>query len=130
MSLKGQHSKFNPERCAAIVDDISNYVPYEFAAEANGISPATLYNWINEGEADRDNGLDTPHSAFLEAIKRAERDKIKVNAATIHNREDVWQAKGWLLERRHWKHFSNNAPLVELNKRLDELEAKKDKDNG
>lgn len=129
--LGGRPSKFTPERCAAIIDSVSKYVPYEIAAVANGISERTFYSWMEQGKDDLDNDIDSEFSRFLQAIKSAEQNKIITNAGNIAAKDDKWQADGWLLERRHWKHFSNNAPLVELNKRLDELEAaKKDKDNG
>jgi len=126
-NLGGRPSKFTPERRAAIVDDISKYVPYEIAAQANGISERRLYDWLELGRKDLEDDIDSDFSRFLQDIKEAEKKKIINNAKYIEDKEEKWQASGWLLERRHWKHFSNNAPLVELNRRLDELEkGKKD----
>jgi len=127
----GRPSKFTPERRQAIINDISKYVPYEIAAVANGVCERVLYDWLEQGRNDLAADINSDFSQFVQDIKRAEATRIKENAATLHDREEGWQSKAWLLERRHWKYFSNNAPLVELNKRLDELEAvKKDKDNG
>lgn len=126
----GRPSKFTPERCNAILSMVEAYVPYEIAAPANGIAPGTLYMWLKKGMDHLEQETDSEFAKFVESIKKAEAIRIMDNAQTIHDRADGWQARSWLLERKHWKYFSNNAPLVELNKRLDELEAKKDKDHG
>lgn len=127
----GRPSKICPQIRKDIITMINSYVPYEIASVANGISDRTFYAWLKKGAEDLGNDVESEYSEFLQAIKKAEAGRIIENAGTLHDREDGWQSKAWLLERRHWKHFSNNAPLVELNKRLDELEAaKKDKDNG
>jgi hypothetical protein len=125
----GRPSKISPERRKDILAMITSYVPYEIAAVANGICERTFYDWLKRGAEDLSNSIESEYAEFLQSIKRAEANRIVENAGVLHDREDGWQSKAWLLERRHWKHFSNNAPLVELNKRLDELEAmNKDKE--
>lgn len=118
----GRPSKISPKIRKDILTMITHYVPYEIASVANGISDRTMYSWLKQGAEDLANGIDSEYSQFLQAIKEAEANRIMDNAACLHDREDGWQSKAWLLERKHWKHFSNNAPLVELNRRLDELE--------
>jgi len=122
-------TKFCPERCAAIIESISNYVPYVIAAEANGIGEETLYGWLRDGRKDIQAGLDTPKALFAESVKKTEQKKIMQHANKIACGVDKWQADAWLLERRWWKHFSGNVPIREMNQRLDELEKGK-KDNG
>lgn len=125
----GRPSKFTPERRAKIIESISNYVPYEIAAEANGICDETLYAWIREGREDVSNNISSEKAAFSEAIKYAEQNKISQHANKIASGVDKWQADAWLLERRWWKYFSGNVPIREMSQRLDELEKGK-KDNG
>ncbi|MCF1193236.1 hypothetical protein LRR18_16725, partial [Mangrovimonas sp. AS39] len=124
----GRPSKFTPERCAAIIDDIAHRVPYEFAAEANGISEATLYVWLEIGKDHQSQGISSDYAVFLEGIKRAEKDRIRGHAENIADHVDKWQADAWMLERRWHKHYGPNAQLNELNRRLDELQ-KNDKKN-
>lgn len=117
----GRPTKFTPERRASIIADISSRIPYEIAAEANGISLDTLYEWLRIGRDHRNEGIESDYTIFSEALKRSELNKIKSHTDTIAEHADKWQADAWLLERRWHKHFSANAGLNELNSKLDKL---------
>ena len=119
----GRHPwMFTPERCAAIIQDISDRIPYILAAEANGICEDTLYDWLSKGKADKLAGINSDYANFSERIKKTEREKIKGHLDKIANNVERWQSDGWMLERRWYKHFGPNAQVNELNARLDKLE--------
>lgn len=118
----GRPSKFTPERRASIIDAISHRIPYEMAAEANGICLDTLYEWLKIGKQHRSEGIDSEYTIFSEALKRAEMTKVREHTDIIAARPERWQADAWLLERRWHKYFSPNAQLNELNERLSKLE--------
>ena len=118
----GRPSKFTPERRGSIIDAISHRIPYEMAAEANGISLETLYAWLRTGKAHRDANIDSDYTIFSEALKRAEMTKVREHTDMIAAKPERWQADAWLLERRWHKHFGPNAQVNELNERLDRLE--------
>jgi len=118
----GRPSKFTPERRSAIVDAISHRIPYEYAAEANGICEDTLYEWLRIARAQRAEGIDSDYTEFSEAIKRAEMQRIREHTDMIAAKPERWQADAWMLERRWPKHFGPNALLNELNQRLAKLE--------
>lgn len=118
----GRPSKFTPERRAAIIDAISHRIPYEYAAEANGICEDTLYEWLKIGRLHQKEGIDSDYSLFSEAIKRAEMQRMREHSDIIAARPERWQADAWLLERRWHKHYGPNAQLNELNQRLARLE--------
>ncbi len=120
-----RNSKFTPERRAKIIHDISRRVPYEMAAEANGICEATLYDWLNTGKVHQLEGLDSEFTKFSEAIKRAELDRVLEHTDMIAAKPERWQADAWLLERRWPKHFGNNVLLKELNERMNHMEGAK-----
>lgn len=113
-----RNSKFTPERRAQIIHDISRRVPYELAAEANGICESTLYDWLNTGKVHQLEGLDTEFTKFSEAIKRAEMTRVLEHTDMIAAKPERWQADAWLLERRWPKYFGNNVLLKELNERM------------
>lgn len=123
----GRPSKFTPERCEAIIRDISNRIPYEYAAEGNGISENTLYVWLEIGRKHQEEGIDSPYTVFREGIKRAEKERIKEHKEKIASHVDKWQADAWILERRWYKHYGSNAQLNELNQRLGRLENNENK---
>ncbi len=118
----GRPSKFTPERRASIINDIARRVPYEIAAEANGICDETLYEWLRIGKSHIKEGIDSDYSMFSEGIKAAERSRIVEHADNIADHVDKWQADAWMLERRWYKHFGSNAQLNELNRKLDKLD--------
>lgn len=118
----GRPSKFTPERCADIISAVSKRVPYQLAAEANGISERTLFNWLEEGAKDLDANIDSEFARFLQSIKRAEMQKVMEHTDIIAARPERWQADAWLLERRWYKYFGASVPVIELNERLERLE--------
>ena len=117
----GRPSKFTPERRAAIIDAISHRIPYEMAAEANGICLETLYEWLRIGKQHRIDGIDSDYTIFSESLKKAEMTRVRQHMDIIADRPERWQADSWLLERRWHKHFGPNAQLNELNSKLDQL---------
>lgn len=117
----GRPSKFTPERCTAIIDAISHRIPYEMAAEANGICLDTLYEWLTIGKKHRMEGITSDYTIFSEAIKRAEMEKVRGHCDMIAAKPERWQADAWLLERRWYKYFGANAQVNELNQKLDRL---------
>jgi hypothetical protein len=129
----GRPIKYTPERLAAILNSISNWIPYELAAEANGISEHTLYAWINQGREEREKDLDTPLAKFSQDIKYIEQNRITHHMGKINANVDRWQGDAWILERRWHKYFGANAILREQEERLRVLEEKlkqKDVSNG
>ena len=125
----GRPSKFTPERCERIVNDISRRVPYELAAEANGICEATLYDWLNTGKVHQLEGIDSEYTIFSESIKRAELNRVLEHTDMIAAKPERWQADAWLLERRWPKYFGNNVLLKELNERMNQMAGAKHQSN-
>ncbi len=119
----GRPHKLTPERQAAIFQDIADGIPYQLAAESNGIAEDTLYEWINRGMRDSQLDQDTVFSRFSEGLKMIEKKRINAHMQMISQSPERWQAHAWLLERRWWKHFSANSAVVDFNKRLEQLEA-------
>ena len=117
----GRPLKFTPERRASIIDAISHRIPYEMAAEANGISLETLYAWLRTGKEHSDNNIESDYTIFSEALKRSEMQKVREHTDMIAAKPERWQADAWILERRWHKYFSANAALNELNEKMDKL---------
>jgi len=118
----GRPSKFTPERCASIIDAISHRIPYEMAAEANGICEDTLYEWLKIGRKHQKEGVLSDYAVFSEALKKAEMTKVRQHMDIVAERPERWQADAWLLERRWYKYFGSNAQLNELSQRMDKLD--------
>jgi hypothetical protein len=128
MAIQGRPVKYTPERLSAILDSISNRIPYELAAEANGITDRTLYAWIEQGRDEMDRDLDTPLSKFSQAIKQMEEKRIKHHLDKLNDNVERWQSDAWILERRWYKYFGANVHLNEIERRLKDVEEKAKED--
>jgi hypothetical protein len=115
-------TKFNPERCDAILSSIADNVPNKYAIKAAGICEEKFYKWINQGEEDLKNDRDTPKARFCIAFRKIEHDTMRQQLIAISQTPQRWQAHAWILERRWWREFSPNGPLKELAKKIDRLE--------
>jgi transposase-like protein len=118
----GRPSLFTPARRKAILEDILHRIPYQLAAEANGICEETLYAWLRTGRKHLADGIDSDYARFSESIKKAELGRMREHLTKISDNVERWQADAWILERRWYKHFGANAQVNELNARLDKLE--------
>ncbi len=123
MSEAGRPIKYTPERLSAILKSISNRIPYELAAEANGIRETTLYAWLRQGWDELDEGLDTPLARFSQAIKDIEQQRINGHLDKMDANIERWQSDAWILERRWFKYFGANVQLKEMDERLKRMEA-------
>lgn len=126
MADMGRPPKFTPQVRTAIIDCISDRIPYDLAALSNGVSPRRFYEWLKQGLIDLDAGIESDYANFSQGVKNAEVGKMRFHLDKISENIERWQADAWILERRWWKHFSPNAAVVEFNKRLDAMEKRDD----
>lgn len=112
-------TKFCPEVCEAICENIRKGHTYETACDAAGASYRSFHRWREEGEA----GESDEKVAFLAAVKKADGSMITRCLDIIQDAADKgqWQAGAWMLERRHWRRYGKPADQ-ELNERMDKLE--------
>jgi transposase len=135
----GRPTKLNEHTHEAIVTAVraGNYV--ETAAQAAGIDTATFYRWMERGEADIENDVDTPFRGFCEAVQKAKAESEKIDLDLIAKAagEGNWQAAAWRLERRFKDKWGRNDKMkiehagsigrdveVLTDEQLDQLEAK------
>jgi transposase len=97
----GRPSKLSAE----LIINIQNWLRMgyfvEDAARMAGISKGTLYSWLVKGRDDREAGLQTLHSDFLDSMEkaRAEAEGIFLNSIKTAASRGQWQAAAWWLER-------------------------------
>lgn len=95
----GRRTKLTAEIRQKIVTAIQAGATYDLCAQFAGISPSTLYRWMQQGRE----GKDRRKKEFLEAIKRAESHGAIQNLGLIQKaaNDGDWKASAWILERRH-----------------------------
>lgn len=116
----GQPTKFTQENKKRLIDAILKGAPYEMACNSAGICYNTFLNWRKKADIE-----ELPeYIDFFRDLKEAEGQTALMWLAKIDKamEEGAWQAAAWKLERRHYKHFSSQAGIIEMNQRLDQLE--------
>ena len=80
------------------------------ACEFAGFTDKALYEWINKGEADIEQGKDTFFSEFVETLKktRAECQAFHLQNVIRAGQNGNWQASAWILERLFPTSFGQN----------------------
>lgn len=114
-------SLFTPERCNLILDKINKLVPFAIASSSCGISRRTFYYWLEAGEKDLEEGIDSEKSNFFQKVKEYQADNIIKRIATVIEGKDGWQGSAWILERIFARYFSKDS--VELDTLSEKIEA-------
>lgn len=118
--------KFDQPTTEAILQDLRDEVPYQYAAESNGVTYHGLLRWINKGISDIEEGNESSHYAqFIKAIRQIEKDRIKRHVKNINSDQKGHKGSEWILERAFWRQFSSKAVEIDLNERISKLENKK-----
>lgn len=95
-------SKLTPDTHERIVQAVRAGNYFKQSAEAAGITDRTFYYWIEQGEADAEQGRDTAHLRFLQAITRAQAEAEVHAVANIRKAmSEDWRAAAEYLRRRH-----------------------------
>lgn len=124
--LGGAPTKFTEETKEKLIVAICKGAPYEIACDYAGITYSCFNQWMNKAKKEQIPGF----VEFFDKLKEAKGyTALKwldfIDKAMIES----WQAAAWKLERRYYKHFSNNAQLIEQEKRLNEIEKRLNGDN-
>ena len=87
--------KFSPEKAEAIAKLVTFGVPIGDAAQAEGISRATLYNWRARSLEGKQ-----PYKGFVEQLDGAlARAKTNIMLNVIRLSRKDWRAGAWWIER-------------------------------
>lgn len=118
--IGGQPTKFTPEHKEKLLVAIRKGAPYELACNYARICFQTFLNW----RAIAENEKRPEYVEFFDDLKEAQGHTALIWLDKIDKamNEGLWTAAAWKLERRHHKHFSLQAGMMELSERLYKLE--------
>lgn len=97
----GRPTKLTKELTSKIAKHVEDWLPFEKACLLSDINERYLYRWKEYGERDEKAGKKTIFTYFCQEIKKAEAKAEAAALKSIRLGENNWQAKAWLLERRH-----------------------------
>ncbi len=112
-NLGGRPTKFTPEMQERILEGMKKVLVKRHAAAYAGIHHKTLYRYLEWGEEDLLNDLDTDYAKFCAAFKRTQADKIDELVDGIQSRKKNWQALAWLLERCFRQDYGQDAGIIQ-----------------
>ena len=111
------------EKVEAILKDIREGSTNKHAAEANGISERHFYYSILQGvcdlEHDKSNSV---YAQLVQSLRQIEQSEIKECRKQIKENKKSHKGAEWTLEHVYWQYFSANAPAMEMDARLRNLE--------
>jgi hypothetical protein len=129
--LGGRPTDFTPDVKERLLVAIRKGAPYDMACAYAGISYSCLNKWRKKAET----GQDPDFVQFFHDLNQIKAQTALVWLDKIDKamNDGVWQAAAWKLERRYYRHFSNHAPIVEMEERIRKMEeslSRKDDGNG
>lgn len=105
--MAGRPSKYTPSVAKRICKWVEAGVSVEAAAEAEGVSRATVYNWRDRGLAGEE-----PYAGFVARLAKAKGlIEARVTAHITRKVKDDWRAGAWYLERRMAQRFGDQGSL-------------------
>jgi hypothetical protein len=122
----GRPTVLTPALAKAIVEAVRVGCYIEDAAEAQGVSRAVVYHWLEQGRL----GASQAHIDFLDTVTRARAADTIDSMATIATASKLesgaleWKAAAWKLERKHPAKFGPKVRITvveELSGFLEEL---------
>lgn len=104
----GRPSKMTSAVIEELIECMSLGLSNDEACQAAGISPSTMYGWIQKNDPET--------QGFLEDIKKGKARRLKFRLQQIEAGAKNWQSLCWLLERDMPNRFARPEILLELNR--------------
>jgi hypothetical protein len=116
--------KLNKKLIDTIIKDIEEGSTHRYACEANGITDRIFYIWIKQGVIDIELELDTLAVYVVQSLAKIKQKEIKWCRKIIKANKKGHKGAEWTLEHAYWRDYSSNAPVMELNREIEELKSK------
>lgn len=97
----GRPTRLTKELTSKIAKHVEDWLPFEQACLLCDIPERYFYRWKEYGERDEKAEKTSLFTDFCQEIKKAEAKAEEAALKSIRIGENNWQAKAWLLERRH-----------------------------
>lgn len=108
----GRPSKLTPAIHDALVASLTGGNYRDTAAKTVGIHVATLYRWIERGEADIEHDKATPYRDLCEALTRAEAEAEQFAVTCLRDAmSEDWRAAQAFLERKHFERWGKREAV-------------------
>lgn len=98
------------EKIDKFAEAMSKRLPKECCAHAAGFSISSLYKWLDKGEQDMEDGVDSMEAKLFESYTELSNQIIEECLTIIQLGAKGWVGSAWILERKYPKLFGRFAP--------------------
>lgn len=107
---RGARGKLNSKRAKKICEMLERGATLVMAAQAVGVSAATISKWYSRGCDEADG----KYRQFVGMVQRAENKGLAAAASriTLAGENGIWTADAWMLERRRRADYGRNEMTV------------------
>jgi hypothetical protein len=109
----GRPSKLDDAMIEKVVDAVKRVLVLRHVAGLCKIHFTSIYNWLEQAQADLKENQDTIHVRFFYALKNAQAEKVQEMLDAIATRVNNWQANAWILERCFREDFGSDAGVIQ-----------------
>lgn len=92
-------AKLNEELIENMVSVVRKGLPIKYACDKFGITWMSHSNYMNQGEKDFENDIESLHARYFYEIKKAQADYVENALDDIRSGRQGWQGQAWALER-------------------------------
>ncbi len=109
-------SKLNEELIDLMASKLRKGLPITSACDLLLITQASHSNWMQQGEQDLSNGIDSLYSSYFITIKKSRAEFEEEALDDIGSGRPGWQGKAWVLERTNQKYMPKQEFVAEEGK--------------
>jgi hypothetical protein len=103
--------KLTPDRAKIVLENVRSDLSVTNASRIAGLSPQTPLNWITRGKQDKDAGIESTYTKFLDEFYVAQGLKVREFMRDVATMNKGWQAVAWLLEKCCAEDFGKDSEL-------------------
>ncbi len=92
-------SKLTAELIEQVYAEVAEGAPVKYVCDFFCITQPCYSNWMQQGESDAAENIDSLYAEFFMTIKKAQADYVITTGKEIRKGEAGWQGKAWWLER-------------------------------
>ena len=98
--LMGRPSKLNEDLICELCKWVADDVPFQYCAEGCGIDYTSFQNWMNQGETDIKDGIESIFSELFLRIKKTYAKVVRDSVLKIKSGDRGWTGEAWVRQRR------------------------------
>ena len=93
-------SKLNEELIDELCEWVATDTPFQYCAQGCGIHYTTFQNWMNKGEKDIEQEIESLEALLYYRIKKTYAQVVRDSVQKIKSGDRSWTGEAWIRQRR------------------------------